>query len=125
MGMVALEQAIASAYVIVFGVHGAITRQAQERGVSRQQVYREHACVVTALAGTAWQQEKEERQRRIQELEERHAALAKRLSQAVVVDKEKAERIRQCRPGGGSQFADVSDLAGGVVGQARPEGVDL
>jgi len=28
MGMVALEQRIASAYVILFGVHGEITRQA-------------------------------------------------------------------------------------------------
>src|ERR1700738_5539137 len=101
MGMVALEQRIASAYVIVFGLHGAITRQAQERGVSRQQVYREHACVVTALAGTAWQQDKEERQRRIQELGERNAALAKRLSQAVVLDKEKQK-----------EFASVAQAVG-------------
>ena len=56
MGMVALEQRIASAYVILFGVHGEITRQAQERGLSRQRVYREHAGMVTALAGTAWLQ---------------------------------------------------------------------
>ena len=54
MGMVAPEQRIASAYVIVFGGHGAITRQAQARGVSRQRLYREHAAVVTALAGAAW-----------------------------------------------------------------------
>jgi hypothetical protein len=75
MGMVALEQRIASAYVILFGVHGEITRKAQERGVSRQRVYREHAGVVTALAGTAWLQEKEALQRRVEELQERHTAL--------------------------------------------------
>jgi hypothetical protein len=101
MGMVAPEQRIASAYVIVFGVRGDITRQAQERGVSRQRVYREHASVVTALAGTAWQQEKEERQRRIQALEERNAALEKRLGQAVVVDKEKQK-----------EFASVAQAVG-------------
>jgi hypothetical protein len=101
MGMVALEQRIASAYVIVFGVHGEITRRAQERGVTRQRGYREHAFVVTALAGTAWQKEKEERQRRIQELEERNAALEKRLSQAVVLGKEKQQ-----------EFASVAQAVG-------------
>jgi hypothetical protein len=88
MGMVALEQRIASAYVIVFGVHGAITRHAQQRDVSRQRLYREHASLVTALTATAWQQQKDQWQRRIQALQERQAALEKRLSQAVVLDKE-------------------------------------
>jgi hypothetical protein len=101
MGMVALQQRIASAYVIVFGVHGAITRHAQERGVSRQRLYREHAFVITTLTGTASEQEKEEQQRRIQELEERNAALEERLSQAVVLDKEKQK-----------EFASVAQATG-------------
>jgi hypothetical protein len=101
MGMVALQQRIASAYVIVFGVHGEITRQAEERGVSRQRLYREYAAVVTALAGTAWEQEKGEWQRRLQELEERNAALEERLSQAVVLDKEKQK-----------EFASVAQATG-------------
>jgi len=101
MGMVAPEQRIASAYVIVFGVHGEITRHAQQRAVSRQRLYREHAAVVTALTGTAWQQEKEHLQRRVQELEEGQAALAKRLSQAVVLDKEKQK-----------EFASVAQAVG-------------
>jgi hypothetical protein len=121
MGMVALEQRIASAYVIVFGVHGAITRQAQERGVSRQQVYREHACVVTALAGTAWQQEKEERQRRIQELEERYAALAKRLSQAVVLDKEKQKEFASVAQAVGVSLPTCQILLEVLLGKRAPQ----
>src|SRR5262249_60997424 len=101
MGMVALEQRIASAYLIVFGAHGEITRQAQERGVSRQRVYREHASLVMALAGNGWQKEKEEQQRRIQELEQGNAALQKRLSQSVVLDKEKQK-----------EFASVAQAVG-------------
>jgi hypothetical protein len=89
MGMVALEQRIASAYVIVCGVHGDITRQAQQRGVTRQRLYREHASVATALEGTTWHKQEEQWQQRNQELEHRIAALEKRLSQAVVLDKEK------------------------------------
>jgi hypothetical protein len=101
MGMVAAEQRIASAYVIVFGVHGEVTRQAQERGISRQRRYREHASVVTALAGTAWRKERQEQQRRIEELQQRHALLEKRQSQAVVVDKDKQK-----------EFASVAQAVG-------------
>jgi hypothetical protein len=101
MGMVAFEQRIASAYVIVFGIHGEISHQARERGVSRQRVYREHASVVTALTGTAWQQEQQERQRRIQELEVRNAALEKQLRRAVVLDQEKQK-----------EFASVAQAVG-------------
>src|SRR5689334_9109958 len=89
MGMVAPQQRIASAYVVCFGVHGAITRHAQQRDVSRQRLYREHAAVVTALTSPAGQQEKEQLQRRLHELEQRTAALEQRLSQAVVLDKDK------------------------------------
>jgi hypothetical protein len=121
MGMVALEQRIASACVIVCGVHGAITRQAQERGVSRQQVYREHACVVTALTGTAWQQEKEKWQRRVQELEEGQAALAKRLSQAVVLDKEKQKEFASVAQAVGVGLPTCQILLEVLLGKRAPK----
>ena len=121
MGMVALEQRIASAYVIVFGIHGDITRQAQQRGVSRQRVYREHVAVVTALAGTAWQQEKAERQRRIQELEERNAALEERLSQAVVVDKEKQKEFASVAQAVGVGLPTCRILLEVLLGQRAPQ----
>src|SRR5262249_62096158 len=85
-----------------------ISRQAQERGVSRQRVYREHAGVVTAVAGTAWQQEKEALQRRVEELQERNAALQERLSQAIVLDKDKQK-----------EFASVAQSVGGGLAKCR------
>lgn len=121
MGMVALEQRIASAYVIVCGIRGDITRQAQERGVSRQRVYREHACVVTALAGTAWQQEKEKWQRRLQELEERNAALEQRLSQAVVVDKEKQQEFASVAQAVGVGLPTCQILLEVLLGKRAPK----
>jgi hypothetical protein len=93
MGMVAPQQRIASAHAIACGVHGDISRQAQQRGVSRQRLYRDYTVVVTALAGTAWQQEKAELQRRIGQLQERQAALENRLTRAVVLDKEKQKEL--------------------------------
>jgi hypothetical protein len=121
MGMVALEQRIASAYVIACGDHGEITQQAQERGISRQQVYREHASVVAALAGTAWQREKEERQRRIQELEEGNAALKKRLSQAVVVDKEKQKEFASVAQAVGVSLPTCQILLEVLLGKQAPK----
>jgi hypothetical protein len=93
MGMVAPEQRIASAYVVVWGQHGAITLQAQALGTSRQRIYREHAFVVAALTGTAQQQEREQWQARVCEQEKRLTALEKRLHQSVVLDKEKQKEF--------------------------------
>jgi hypothetical protein len=121
MGMVALEQRIASAYVIVFGVHGEITRQAQKRGIPRQRVYREHASLVTALAGTAWQKEREERQRRIQEIEQRNAALAKQLSRAVVLDKEKQKEFASVAQAVGVGLPTCQILLEVLLGKRAPK----
>jgi hypothetical protein len=93
MGMVAPEQRIASAYVVSWGPHGAITVQAQTLGTSRQRIYREHAFVVAALTGTAQQQERKQWQARVCEQEKRLAALEKRLDQSVVLDKEKQKEF--------------------------------
>ena len=43
MGMVAPQQRIASAFAVVFGGYGDVSRCAQERGVCRQWLYRESA----------------------------------------------------------------------------------
>src|SRR5215831_6298526 len=121
MGMVALEQRIASAYVIIFGVHGEISRQAQERGVSRQRVYREHAGVVTAVAGTAWQQEKEALQRRVEELQERNAALQERLSQAIVLDKDKQKEFASVAQAVGVGLPTCRTLLEVLLGKRAPK----
>jgi hypothetical protein len=120
MGMVAPKQRIASAYVIFFGAHGAITRHAQQRAVSRQRLYREHACVVTALTGTVWQQQKEHLQRRIQELQEGQAALQKRLSQAVVLDKEKQKEFASVAQAVGVSLPTCQILLEVLLGKRAP-----
>src|SRR5271163_1506498 len=50
MGMVAPQQRIASAFVVIFGQHGSVTQYAEERGVCRQWVYREAGWVQKRLA---------------------------------------------------------------------------
>lgn len=99
MGMVAPEQRIASAYVVIFGNYGDVTRYAQERGVCRQWVYRE----ATGLRQELGEQQKtiETQQARIRELEQQQADLQERLRLAVVLDAEKQR-----------QFASVGQACG-------------
>jgi hypothetical protein len=106
MGMVAPEQRIASAYVVVFGVYGAVSCQATQRGVCRQQIYREAAKAVAAVEGTRHRQEIKHLQRRIGELEQQVLELERRVAQAVVLDRDKQ-----------AEFACV----GQAVGVSLPE----
>ena len=49
MSMVAIPQPLASAAVVFFGPHGAVSQQARQRGVCRQRLYREAHAVVRAV----------------------------------------------------------------------------
>jgi cell division septum initiation protein DivIVA len=91
MGMVAAQQRIASAYFVVFGNYGDVSRYAQERGVCRQWVYREAGWVHKHLQET--QQENQRLRQQVQELWQRLADMEKRLAMAVVLDKEKQEEF--------------------------------
>lgn len=87
MGMVARQQRIASAFFVMFGKYGDVSRYAAERGVCRQWVYREAAWLQEFLEVT--QQEIQRLQHERQDLQERNAELEKRLALAVVLDEEK------------------------------------
>jgi cell division septum initiation protein DivIVA len=91
MGMVAAQQRIASAYFVVFGNYGDVSRYAQERGVCRQWVYREAGWVQKHLQET--QQENQRLRQQVQALWQRLADMEKRLALAVVLDQEKQEEF--------------------------------
>src|SRR5713226_2033300 len=99
MGMVAPQQRIASAYFVIFGNYGDVTRYAEERGVCRQWVYREATWLQQRLA----EQQKtiEGLQARVRELEQQHTGWQERLRVAVVLDAEKQ-----------AQFASVGQACG-------------
>lgn len=91
MGMVASQQQIASAYVVIFGNYGDVTRYAGERGVCRQWIYREASSLQQALAEQ--QQTIERLQARVRELEQQHTALQERLRRAVELDADKQAQL--------------------------------
>jgi hypothetical protein len=89
MGMVALDRRIGSAFFVSRGPHGAVTRFAQQEGVSRQWVYREAAVASVLLEGTQTRQQVEGLESEIAALREQVAHLQQRLARAVVLDEEK------------------------------------
>jgi hypothetical protein len=79
--------------VVFFGVYGDVTRQAGQRAVSRQRLYREAAQTMVLLEGTAQRAEVERLQEQVQQQQQRIADLERDLSQAVVIDPERMARF--------------------------------
>jgi hypothetical protein len=93
MGMVAGSQGIASAYVVFFGVYGDVSRQARQREVSRQKLYREASAIVALLEGTAQRVQVERLQEQLRQCQQRVTELERDLSQAVVIDEDRMARF--------------------------------
>lgn len=108
MSIVVTQQRLASAFVVCFGPFGAVTHQARQRGVSRQQVYREAVWVDRHLDGSAWQPELERLRQENHLLQQRLQQAEQRLAQAVVLDAEKQ-----------AEFAAVSQAIGVSLPEVR------
>src|SRR6266704_6836122 len=91
MGMVAPLQRIASAYFVVYGQYGDVSRYAEERGVCRQWVYREADWLRKSLATSRAKIDALEQ--RVRELEQQQAALEQRLTLSVELDEEKQAQL--------------------------------
>jgi len=99
VAMVASPQRIASAYFVLFGNYGDVTRHARQRGVCRQWLYREAASLPRTLARQ--QQTIARLHTRVRELEQQLSDCQQRLRGAVVLDAEKQ-----------AQFAGVAQACG-------------
>src|SRR5438445_5350286 len=91
MSMVAPLQRIASAYFVVFGNYGDVSRSAEERGVCRQWVYREADWLRDSLATS--QEKIDALEQRVRELEQHKAALEQRLALSVELDEDKQAQL--------------------------------
>jgi hypothetical protein len=117
MGMVAPEQRIASAFFVVFGNYGDVSRYARERGVCRQWIYREAAWLREALATT--RQKVQELLEQLRQEREQRIQLESRLAQAVVIDAQKQEELACVGQARGVTLRDCRELMEVLVpGQA-------
>jgi hypothetical protein len=110
MRMVAPRQRIASAFVVLCGCYGDVSRYAQERGVCRQSVYRESAGVLASLEATRWRQQVASLQEQLSQSQQQVAALEARLAQAVVLDRDKQAEVACVAQAMGISLPEVHTL---------------
>jgi hypothetical protein len=119
MGMVASQQRIASAFVVVCGHYGDVSRYAAERGVCRQAVYRASARVVAALDTSRWRQQVRTLRQQLRQSRQRVAELEAQLAQAVVLDRDKQAEVATVGQAIGVSLPDVHTL----LDTLRPGGI--
>jgi hypothetical protein len=108
MSMVAPQQPIASAFFVVHGHYGDVSRYAQQRGVCRQRVYREAAWLQDSL--TAPPQELERLRVEVRQLRQHKTELEQRLAQAVVLDEDKQAEVASVGQARGVTLRDCRAL---------------
>ena len=90
MGMVAPLPQIASAYFVVYGQYGDVSRYAAERGVCRQWVYREADWLRNSLATS--REKIDALEQRVRELEQlpqsRHACIVRCATELITREKQ-------------------------------------
>jgi hypothetical protein len=106
--MPTIPQRVASAFAVLCGRYGEVTAMAQDRGQSRQSLYREAGQVADAVAGTAAQARIDELQQQLAERRAEVQALQERLKHAVEITPDKRD-----------EFATVAQAEGVSLSVAR------
>jgi hypothetical protein len=106
--MSTIPQRIASAFAVLCGQYGDVTKMAQEREQSRQSLYREADRVVDAVQGDAALSRIDDLQRRVAQQQAEIQALQERLKQAVEITPDKQD-----------EFATVAQAEGVSLSVAR------
>jgi hypothetical protein len=106
--MPTIPQRIASAFAVLCGQYGDVTKMAEGRERSRQSLYREAEQVVDAVDGAAAQTRNDEQQRQIVELRAEILALQERSKHTVEITPDKRH-----------EFATIAQAEGVSLSVAR------
>ena len=91
--MPTIPQRIASAFAVLCGHYGDITRMAGDRDQSRQSLYREAEKVVAAVDGAATEAQIDDLRRQLADREAENRALRGRLERAVEITRDQQEEF--------------------------------
>jgi hypothetical protein len=116
---------LASAAVVFYGPHGAVTQHAAQRGVPRPTLYREAHAVVRALDPGPRQQELARLRQQQADLHDQCAHLQRRLGTAVVVDAAKQTEFAATGQALGVSLAALHALLAVILGDATPSRAEL
>ena len=106
--MSTITQRIASAFVVLCGRYGDVTKMAHDREQSRQSLYREASQVANAVDGTAVQSRIDELQRQLAGQQAQIQDLQERLEHAIEITRDKQD-----------EFASVAQAEGVSLSVAR------
>jgi hypothetical protein len=106
--MPTIPQRIASAFAVLWGQYGDVTKMAQDRELSRQSLYREAEQVADAVDGAAAQARIDDLQRQLAEQRAEVQVLQERLKHAVEITPDKQ-----------NEFATVAQAEGVSLSVAR------
>jgi hypothetical protein len=106
--MPTIPQRIASAFAVLCGPYGDVTKMAQDREQSRQSLYREAQQVASAVDGAAAQTRIEELKRKLAEQRAEVQALQERLKHTVEITPDKQH-----------EFATIAQAEGVSLSVAR------
>ncbi len=115
--MPTIKQRIASAFVVLCGRYGDVTKMAQDRQQSRQSLYREATEVVNAVDGTTAQTRMAQLQQQLAEQQAQIQALQQRLEQAGEITRDKQDEFASVAQAEGVSLSVARRLLQVVAGQ--------
>jgi hypothetical protein len=116
---------LASAAVVFYGPHGAVTRHAAQLGVPRPTLYRQADAVVRALDPRPHQEERTRLRQQLAELQGQCDDLRRRLAAAVVIDDDKQAEFAATAQALGVSLTAAQALLGVLLGAAAPSRAQL
>ena len=121
--MPTIPQRIASAFAVLCGQYGDVTKMAQDREQSRQSLYREAEQVANAVDGTTAKAQIEDLQRQLAERQAEVNALETRLKHAVEITPDKQHEFATVAQAEGVSLSVARRLLRVMTGPRRSRGV--
>ena len=121
--MSTIPQRIASAFAVLCGQYGDVTKMAEDREQSRQWLYREAEQVADAVDGAAAQAQVEDLQRQLAEWQAEIKVLEERLKHAVEITPDKQHEFAAVAQAEGVSLSVARRLLRVVTGPRRNQGV--
>jgi hypothetical protein len=121
--MPTIPQRIGSAFAVLCGRYGDVTRMAEDRERSRQSLYREAEQVVEAVDGAAARARIEDLQRQLAEQRAEVQALETRLRHAVEITPDKQHEFATVAQAEGVSLSAARRLLRVMTGPRRGQGV--
>jgi hypothetical protein len=121
--MPTIPQRIGSAFAVLCGQYGDVTRMAHDREQSRQSLYREAEQVAEAVEGAAAQARIEDLQRQLAERQAEVNALETRLKHAVEITPDKQHEFATVAQAEGVSLSVARRLLRVMTGPRRGQGV--